>query len=199
MLGTQGTLLGDAAGSDGYVSSAESRTIWVSFTPAQFATLFGTTPFQGTASDGEPLYYWNGSLSLPDTLDIAGLWFDTVPWFGTPPAMSDLSGGAVADLHQGVQSIGNFLTTLDQKTNLFPGEMADWFYHFPLSGIAARTAESVERAEGSRAYDVSMQARTGKPCTLADLMEGDVVVRVAIQESQDTPNPFDRFPAEFGR
>lgn len=40
-------------------------------------------------------------------------------------------------------------------------------------GIAARTAESEERAEGSRAYGVSMQARTGKPCTLADLMEAE--------------------------
>jgi hypothetical protein len=40
-------------------------------------------------------------------------------------------------------------------------------------GIAARTAESEERVEGSRAYGVSMQARTGKPCTLADLMEAE--------------------------
>jgi hypothetical protein len=40
-------------------------------------------------------------------------------------------------------------------------------------GIAARMAESEERAEGSRAYDVSMQARTGTPCTLADLMEAE--------------------------
>lgn len=139
LLGAHGTLLGDAAGIDGYISSAESRTVWVSLTPAQFETLFGTPLYRATPEHGVPMDYWNGSLSVPDGLGIEGLWFDTAPWFGIPPAVSDLSGGAVADLEQGPQSIGNHLS-IDQRTRVFPGEMADWFYHFPLADTATRTA-----------------------------------------------------------
>jgi hypothetical protein len=143
MLAGHGTLLGDAAGSDGYISSPESRTIWVSLTPVQFNALFSTTLYQGTTNQpgptANPLYYWNGSLSLPDGLDVDGLWLDTIPWFGTPPAISDMSGGAVANLFQGVQSLGNSLAVVGKQTNLFPGEMAEWVYNFPLSNIAAGT------------------------------------------------------------
>jgi hypothetical protein len=59
-------------------------------------------------------------------------------------------------------------------------------------GIAARTAESAERAEGSRAYGVSMQARTGKPCTLADLMEAEA-------QAQRRHDEHDRQPVQQGQ
>jgi hypothetical protein len=34
-------VLGDASGNDGYVTSQESRTIWVQLTPENFRALFG--------------------------------------------------------------------------------------------------------------------------------------------------------------
>ena len=94
-----------------------------------FESLFGTKPTR----PGD-LYYWNGNLSVPNGLNVAGLWFDTAPWFGTPPAASDLSGGARAVVHEGPQSIGNYLSTTFQMSNYFPGAIARDFYNFPLAG-----------------------------------------------------------------
>ena len=71
---------------------------------------------------------------MPNGLNVAGLWFDTAPWFGTPPAASDLSGGARAVVHEGPQSIGNYLSTISQMSNYFPGAIARDFYNFPLAG-----------------------------------------------------------------
>ena len=47
-------LLGNAAGSDGYISSVESRTIWVQLTPQHFTDLFGKTLYGA----GPFLQYW---------------------------------------------------------------------------------------------------------------------------------------------
>lgn len=44
-------------------------------------------------------------------------------------------------------------------------------------GTAARKAESETPREGQRPYGVSMQARTGKPVTMADLMEAEAYAR----------------------
>ncbi len=71
ILSSHGTIIGNASGSDGYVTSQESRTIWVKLTAPQFETLFSTKPYQ--AGD---LYYWNGNLSVPSGLNVAGLWFE---------------------------------------------------------------------------------------------------------------------------
>ena len=101
----------------------------MTLTPNGFESLFGTKAYQ--AGD---LYYWNGNLSVPNGLNVAGLWFDTAPWFGTPPAASDLSGGARAVVHEGPQSIGNYLSTTFQMSNYFPGAIARDFYNFPLAG-----------------------------------------------------------------
>lgn len=93
------TKIGDPTGSDGYISSAESRTIWLQLTPTDFQTLFGTQAFQSqdkSLAEGG-LSFWNGNLSLPTGLNVAGLWFDFLQR-GPNPAVSDLSGGAVADL-----------------------------------------------------------------------------------------------------
>lgn len=136
-LGIQ--VIGNAAGTDGYVTSQESRTIWVSLTSAQFDTLFGT-PLHQSNSDYGTLVYWNGSLSVPDDLNISGLWFDTAPMWGTYPAVSDMSGGLRANLHQGSQSIGNDLGRQSLQSNVYPGNIADWFYNFPLADRNVQTA-----------------------------------------------------------
>ena len=136
-LAGYGTLLG-VSGNDGYITSQESRTIWVSLTPTQFNTVFGTPLYQSTHDGG--MYYWNGSLSVPAGLTVAGLWFDTAPDFGTPPADSDLSGGARVTPPQGPQSIGNLLSINHDQTNNYSGDIANWFYHFPLAGDGVATA-----------------------------------------------------------
>ncbi|MPZ33585.1 MAG: hypothetical protein GEV13_21775 [Rhodospirillales bacterium] len=129
-------LLGDAAGSDGYISSAESRTIWVQLTPHHFADLFGTTLY----GDGPFLQYWHGELSLPDTIGATGIWFDSQPLWGTYPATSDLSDGAVVHPPEGPLSIGNALLAAGNESSAFAGDMARWFYNFPLTGLDVPTA-----------------------------------------------------------
>lgn len=137
--------IGDAAGSDGYITSPESRTIWVSLDATQFEALFGVPWLQSHSHYlQDKLSYWNGSLSLPSGLPVAGLWFDTPPDYGIAPAVSNLSPGAPATVPQGPQSIGNMLgggnaESQYLQSNNFAGDIAEWFYNFPLAGIAAPT------------------------------------------------------------
>jgi len=114
ILSSHGRILGNPTGAgNGYVTSQESRTIWVDLSAAEFQNLFGTQLLQSNHKvNGETLYYWNGSLSAPTGLNVAGLWFDTAPWFGTEPAVSDLSGGAVVVPKDGPLSIGNYLSLI---------------------------------------------------------------------------------------
>jgi hypothetical protein len=136
ILSGYGTIIGGPTGAiDGYVTSQESRTIWLTLTPGQFENLFGTKAYQA----GE-LYYWNGNLSVPSGLNVAGLWFDTAPWFGTLPAVSDLSNGATAVLNDGPQSIGNALVATGNRSNYWPGAIGDHLYNFPLAGNGVPTA-----------------------------------------------------------
>ena len=62
----------------GYISSAESRTIWVQVDHTNIDKLFG--PGFALRGDGSN-WHWEGNLSLPDgwasTLGVKGLWFDT--------------------------------------------------------------------------------------------------------------------------
>lgn len=44
-------------------------------------------------------------------------------------------------------------------------------------GTSARKAEAEASVEARRPYGVTMQARTGKPCTLAELMEAEAASR----------------------
>lgn len=137
------TLLGDAAGSDGYISSAESRTIWLQLSPADFKTLFGQDALQaGTLIDGGK-YFWNGLLSLPDSLSSlgVGIWFDFLQR-GPGPALGNLAGGAVADLVTGPQSIGNGAPG-DAKAAPYPSNIAKWFYNFPLAEYPTVTTATV--------------------------------------------------------
>lgn len=121
----------DASNSN-YVTSAESRTIWVQLrTPAEFEKLFNTAQMEAT--NGDLSGYWNGGLSLPQQLKAAGLWFDT----SIIPPGSNLAPGASVTLPQGPQSLGNSATPVE-ATNLVPQDMAAQ-YEFPLDGAAVQT------------------------------------------------------------
>lgn len=132
VLGREGTP------ADGYISSAESRTIWVQLSPTDFQTLFNATPYQTTASDAGSLYFWQTGLELPTSLsNVTGLWFD-FNLGGPRPAASDLSSGASAANVQGPQSIGNALGT--GHSAFFANQIAEYLYNFPLSNIDTPTA-----------------------------------------------------------
>ena len=135
------TVIGDATGSGGYVTSQESRTIWVQLTAQQFDTFFGT-PWKQAYSEQQQatLYYWDNGLSVPDGLNVQGVWFDTWPIWGTYPAVSDMSGGARVTPPQGPLSIGNNLYNTSQSVTNYAGDIADRYYNFPLAGIDAPTA-----------------------------------------------------------
>ncbi|RVU14981.1 hypothetical protein [Methylobacterium oryzihabitans] len=139
------------SGTDGYVSSAESRTIWLQVTPAKFGELFGTPALTGTADvpggsgQTEQIYYWNGALSVPEEIGATGIWFDLGPIWGQYPAFSDMSGGAQITPRVGHQSIGNALSPLSnsgdyRESNNFAADIADWFYNFPLGDRTVPTA-----------------------------------------------------------
>ncbi len=118
---------------NGYVSSVESRTIWVQVNQTNFATLFGTPLVAGHDQAGHPVTYWQGNLSLPQGLaaqGVEGLWFDT-SMFGTvlPPS----GAGMAATLPQGAQGIGNSAPRGDFV--VFPQDIAQSYYNFPLSGV----------------------------------------------------------------
>src|SRR5450631_464985 len=117
---------------NGYVSSAESRTVWVQVDQSNFATLFGTPLVAGHDQAGHAVTYWQGNLSLPQplaALGVKGLWFDT-DMFGTVLAPSGV--GSAAALPQGAQGIGNSAPRGDVV--LFPQDIAQNDYNFPLSG-----------------------------------------------------------------
>ncbi len=126
------TKIGDAAGSDGYISSAESRTIWLQLSPTDFQTLFGQLPMQDGALIDFGKYFWNGYLSLPDALasEGVGIWFDFLQR-GPEPAFRNLAGSAEVALEPGSQSIGNAAPE-DAHATPFSSHMAKWFYNFPL-------------------------------------------------------------------
>ncbi len=67
--------------SNGYVSSVESRTIWVQVTQESFSTLFGPqAKLMAQNADGSGGWFWTDNLSLPTSIasnGVSGLWFDT--------------------------------------------------------------------------------------------------------------------------
>ena len=111
-----------------YVTSAESRTIWVAInTQADFQKLFDTQLEYSSSAD---LRFWNGSLSLPTQLTVAGLWFDT----STVPNASNMAPGVSVTLPAGPQSIGNS----GSGPNVHPQDVAS-LYNYPLDGAAYQT------------------------------------------------------------
>lgn len=124
-----------------YVSSPESRTIWVNVNQDNFTTLFGPgatlmttevpSPQPGTGT--QTVHYWNGNLSLPTELadnGVTGLWFD-YGGFGQYPDYAPPTTPGVT-LPQGWQSPGNSAGSATVDAN--PQTIAQDYYNFPLQG-----------------------------------------------------------------
>ena len=130
---TLGLTILDSSNSN-YISSAASRTIWVEInTQAQWKALFGPdTPLKYSPTGGQQgeVWYWEGSLSLPSELTVAGLWLDQT----TAPAASDMAPGVSVTLPEGWQSIGNGADVPNTHPQRF-GEL----YDFPLNGADYQT------------------------------------------------------------
>ena len=122
------------AGNSNYVTSAESRTVWVQVaTPAEFEKLFGTAQMEAT--NGDLSGYWNGNLSLPQELNVAGLWFDT----SISPAGSNMVPGVSVTLAQGLQSQGNGAPYAQTPTIAAQNLGSDYGYAYPLDGASVQT------------------------------------------------------------
>lgn len=111
-----------------YVTSAESRTIWVTVDQDNFATLFDTTLVEGTDQSGNTVRFWEGNLSLPQELvdaGVVGLWFDSDGL--DKPILANPGTDPGVTLPDGPQSVGN--SAEDAK---YPNKIAD-LYNFPLA------------------------------------------------------------------
>src|SRR5258707_11003745 len=101
---------------NGYVSSVESRTIWVQVDQTNFSKLFG--PSVELRQHGTDNWFWEGNLSLPsgwhDRLGVSGLWFDTANF---SPVLPNSTHATPAPMPQGWQSLGNATTS---PTNIPP-------------------------------------------------------------------------------
>lgn len=150
LTGTYGLTVLDGNTPDGnYVSSAESRTIWVSIdTPQQFEQLFGKTLYDSNDA-GNDFLFWNGNLTLPSEWNVQGLWFDTQ----NAPPPSNMAPGTSVTLPQGPQSIGNTTAT---PPNMSPQDIAA-LYNFPLVGedVATGMIALVEPGIGNAVTDVA--------------------------------------------
>lgn len=123
---------------NGYVSSAESRTIWVELKIGpqrnDFQTLFNTDLLQSKSGNS---LFWRGDLSLPETLaqnGVVGLWFDTGA-FDLPINSNTAPGGVVATLPLGPQSPGNSAPQGPIEDNPTPPNDLARGYGFPLSPL----------------------------------------------------------------
>ncbi|HET7715663.1 MAG TPA: hypothetical protein VFK86_08550 [Bauldia sp.] len=114
-----------------YVSSPESRTIWVTVDETSFTTLFGPSAALrdgGKNGLGQDVVFWEGSLSLPQTMveaGVAGLWFDTA--ILSSPILANPGSGSKAHLPAGAQSPGN-----DVHGGEYPDDIAAR-YNFPFA------------------------------------------------------------------
>jgi hypothetical protein len=118
-----------------YISSVESRTLWVELDKSTFETLFDTKLLQGQTATGKATWYWDGELSLPAELSgaqgVAGLWFDSYEF---TVALPDETGVIPASLNQGHQGIGNASPRTPTEKALYPSDIAADYYNFPLTG-----------------------------------------------------------------
>ena len=170
---------------NGYISSAESRTIWVQLNQNTFATLFGTQLVQGPDHLKHTTTYWEGNLSLPDgwqsTLGVQGLWFDTYAFEEVVAS----NPGTPAKLPTGPQSLGNSSTTWTQQ---YPQVLAE-HYNFPLTGALRDPASGqavttgaiglVEPLIGSALLGGSFQNRIDDYRKLTGIHSSATVITVA--------------------
>jgi hypothetical protein len=112
-----------------YVSSAESRTIWVTVDQNNFNTLFGNFLHKGTDQQGNDVTFWLDSLNLPDTLTsrgVKGVFFDTNDFVQILAADPGVTGVV---LPQGAQSPGN---SLPKPNQINPNDLAV-IYNYPFN------------------------------------------------------------------
>ena len=117
-----------------YVSSAESRTIWLTVDQTNFHTLFDTVLQKGKDEQGNDVTFWQDNLSLPDTLTsrgVKGVMFDTGMFQSLLAADPRVTG---VELPQGGQSPGNSLPRADQ---IYPNDLAA-IYNFPFNSETTR-------------------------------------------------------------
>ena len=136
------------ASSPGYISSQDSRTIWVEVNESNFSTLLGADAIVTHDESGSPYLSWRGALAFNPALGpaVQGLVFDIAGSvvlttgidlhpvthdvnFITPVMPSTPPAGSGVELQQGAQSRGNWTT---DRSVLFPNEIAA-LYHFPLT------------------------------------------------------------------
>lgn len=124
-----------------YVSSVESRTIWLNVDQTNFTTLFGNAAAlrEGQDASGNSVTFWHGNLSLPDPLvaaGVEGLWFDNGAL--STAMLANPGGGTAAALVQGYQSPGNAA-----PGGKFPNAIAA-AYDFPFSSAAPLLSTAVQ-------------------------------------------------------
>ncbi len=148
-----------------YVSSAESRTIWVEInTQAEWQSLFGpgsTLMYSPTGGNQGEVWYWNGSLSLPSELTVDGLWLDQ----DTVPVPDNMAPDVSVALPEGWQSIGNAADVPNTKPQDF-GEL----YEFPLVGANYQTGTIGLIEPGVGTYLVGDQSGTQFEQRLTDYL-----------------------------
>ncbi len=145
VVSTLGSLEGVTVMSgDGYVTSAESRTVWVELNAEGFQNLFGTQLYALTY-DGEAdkSDVWAGNLSLPSDIAgaVGGVWLEQV----ASPANITQMGGTATTLEQGAQGTAN----LNQQVTATPATIAD-YYNFPLDGSVETVAVGLVEAQISQ-------------------------------------------------
>ncbi len=148
-----------------YVSSAQSRTIWVEInTQAEWQQLFGsasTLMYSPTHGQQDEVWYWNGSLSLPTELRVDGLWLDQ----NTVPVPDNMAPGVSVTLPAGWQSIGNAADVPNTKPQDFGA-----LYDFPLVGANYQTGTIGLIEPGVGTYLVGDQSGAQFEQRLADYL-----------------------------
>lgn len=108
----------------GYVSSAETRTVWADLDSSAFKALFGQDLHVLYRDEGDYVLYWNGTLD-PGKLQLDGLTILK----GMPPFTEDLAPGHSVTLNEGPQGVGN--ATEGKAPLVMPQTVAD-SYNFPI-------------------------------------------------------------------
>ena len=149
------TAKGIPVATSGNLSSAESRTVWVTLDAAQFQALFGTQLMVGTATivpdnfttvpggttpiPSTSVLYWNGALSPDTPVPLDGMWIENKSDDGLQVGLTPtpvVSNPAAATLPGGFQGVGNSLHK--SRITLYPNRLAA-HYGFPLAGTAVST------------------------------------------------------------
>ncbi|MGQ3297929.1 DUF4114 domain-containing protein [Reyranella sp.] len=121
----------------GYISTAESRTIWVKVDNAAFQSIFGQElHVLKDAQDNKIATVWAGSLTLPDSIatDVGGFWVDQ-----NVAAVPVQVGGSGVVLEEGQQGTANYDYGQDKYgVTGTPMAIAD-YYNYPLNAKDLQT------------------------------------------------------------